>query len=63
MGSATHTTDMQHYHTQIPNLWAFHALKTIRFTAQGFLLSADALTFSQLHNIIIYNKLYQVKYA
>lgn len=27
MGSQPHTTHMQHYHTQIPNLWAFLVLK------------------------------------
>lgn len=29
MGSATHTTDMQHYQTQIPYLWAFQDIKTL----------------------------------
>lgn len=29
MGSQPHTTHMQHCHTQIPYLWAFHVLKTL----------------------------------
>lgn len=42
MGSATHTTDMQHYQTQIPYLWAFQDIKTIILVLKEIVISAMA---------------------